>query len=87
MVRTEFAHWSIDKPETGQEINEIGTRIICALNFYAKLRLFKFYVPGTIDIAILLEFEGIRFESWPSRIFFPIFSAFLPIFPFFSFSI
>lgn len=33
LVRTEFAHWSIDKLETRQEINEIGTRIICALNF------------------------------------------------------
>ena len=55
------------------------------IEFYAKLRLFKLCVPGTIDIAILLESEGIRFESWPSRIFFPIFSAFLPIFPFFPF--
>lgn len=51
------------------------------IKFYAKLRLFKLCVPGTIDIAVLLESEGIRFESWPSRIF----SYFFCFFAYFSF--
>ena len=51
------------------------------IKFYAKLRLFKLCVPGTIDIAILLESEGIRFESF-SFLFFLLFCLFFLFFLF-----